>query len=87
MRAWAFSAGLGLASLGCTAVPVDPYEVPVGDLTGKPRAEVDAILADVAARVDLDADDVRSRPEIYDFLLSEMPFTAAILRELNRGTW
>lgn len=87
MRTWALSAALSVLAAGCAAIRVDPYEVPVGRLSGKPREDVDAILADVAAKVDLEAEDVRSRPEIYDFLLSEMPFTAGILRELNRGTW
>jgi hypothetical protein len=87
VRTWALSAGLSLMSAACSAVPIDPFEVPVGKLSGKPRADVVAILADVAAKVELEANEVQSRPEIYEYLLTEMPFTAGILRELNRGKW
>ena len=87
VRTWALSAGLSLLSAACSAVPVDPYEVPVGKLSGKARTDVEAILADVAAKVELETEAVKSRREIYDFLLTEMPFTAGILRELNRGKW
>lgn len=71
----------------CGAVAVDPYVVPREELSEKQREQVDEILADVAAAVALDAAEVKSRAEIYDFLLSEMPFTGGVVRELNRGTW
>jgi hypothetical protein len=87
VRTWALSAGLSIVVAGCSAVPVDPYAVPLDRLSEKHRAQVEPILADVAAKVDLEASDVRSRPEIYDFLLSEMPFTGGVVRELNRGKW
>jgi len=87
VRTWALSAGVSLLAAGCSAVAIDPYEIPVVRLSGKSRDDVEAILADVAAKVELETDDVRSRPDIYDFLLTEMPFTAGILRELNRGKW
>lgn len=86
MRTWALSAGLSVVVAGC-ALPVDPFEVPLGDLPEIHRPGVGEILADVAARVELEGSEVRSRPEIYDFLLSEMPFTGGIVRELNRGKW
>ena len=86
MRTWALSAGLSIVVAGC-AVTVDPYEIPLGLLSDRGRALVEPILADVAARVELEGSDVRSRPEIYDFLLSEMPFTGGVVRELNRGQW
>ena len=86
MRTWALSAGLSIVVAGC-AVTVDPYEIPLASLSGPARAQVEPILADVAAKVELEGSDVRSRPEIYDFLLGEMPFTGGVVRELNRGTW
>lgn len=86
MRTWALSAGLSVVVAGC-AVPIDPYEVPLGEFSEKQRALVEPILSDVAAKVELEAHEVRSRPEIYDFLLSEMPFTGGVVRELNRGQW
>lgn len=86
MRTWALSAGLSIVVAGC-ALAVDPYEVPLGSFSERSRAQVEPILADVAARVELEGSDVRSRPEIYDFLLSEMPFTGGVVRELNRGQW
>jgi hypothetical protein len=82
----ALSAGLSVVVAGC-AVSIDPYEVPTDELTEKQRALIEPILADLAARVELEANEVRSRPEIYDFLLSEMPFTGGVVRELNRGKW
>jgi hypothetical protein len=71
----------------CSAVPVDPYAVPREELSEKQREKVDYILADVAAVVPLDAADVRSRPEVYDFLMNEMPFTGGAVREMGRGNW
>ncbi len=87
MRAWALSAGLGFAAAACSAVPVDPYVVPREKLSEIHLRRVDEVLADVAAAVELDAEEVKSRPEIYEFLLDEMPFTGGVVRELNRGTW
>ena len=86
MRTWALSAGLSIAVVGC-AVPIDPYEVPLDEFSEKQRALVEPILTDVAAKVELESNDVRSRAEIYDFLLSEMPFTGGVVRELGRGKW
>lgn len=86
MRTWAASVGLSLAA-ACAAVPVDPYEVPLDALSEKAREEVRDILSDVAAKVELDAADVKSRPEIYDFLLTEMPFTGGVVREMRRDPW
>lgn len=86
MRTWAASAGLSLV-IGCSAVPVDPGVVPLGALSQKQRAEVEEILADVAAVVELEAADVKSRPEIYDFLLAEMPFTGGVVKEMRRDPW
>ncbi|HEX7901787.1 MAG TPA: hypothetical protein VF950_28780 [Planctomycetota bacterium] len=71
----------------CSAVAVDPYVVPWEDLSDVARRRIEFVLADVAAVVALDAAEVRSSLEVYDFLLSEMPFTSGVVRELGRGTW
>jgi hypothetical protein len=66
---------------------VDPFEVPVERIPERSQGIVREILEDVAARVELEPQEVHSRPEIYDFLLAEMPFTGGVVRELNRGKW
>jgi len=86
LRTWALSAGLSLVA-ACSAVEVDPYIVPVDQLSESQRKKVDHVLEDVAAVVPLEPADVKSRLEIYDFLLDEMPFTGGIVRELGRGKW
>jgi len=86
LRTWALSAGLSLA-VGCSAVEVDPYVVPLDELSESQKKKVEHVLADVAAVVPLEPADVKSRVEIYHFLLDEMPFTGGIVRELGRGKW
>jgi len=86
LRTWALSAGLSLMA-GCAAIEVDPYVVPVDRLSESQRRRVEHVLADVAAVVPLEAAEVKSRLEIYDFLLDEMPFTGGVVRELGRGKW
>ena len=71
----------------CSAIPVDPYVVPVDLLSEIQRKKVEHVLEDVAAVVPLEPADVKSRLEIYHFLLDEMPFTGGIVRELGRGKW
>ncbi len=86
MRTWALSAGLSLVA-ACSAVEVDPYVVPVDRLSEKQRKTVEHVLEDVAVAVPLEAEEVKSRLEIYHFLLDEMPFTGGVVRELGRGKW
>ena len=86
MRTWALSAGLSLLT-ACSAVEVDPYVVPVDELSETQQAKVRHVLEDVAVAVPLEAAEVKSRLEIYDFLLDEMPFTGGVVRELGRGKW
>ena len=89
-RTWAFSAGLSwVAVLGACGSPpsVDPAIYEFESLSDKQRKEVEAILTDPSAVVTLEEKEVRSRPEVYDFLLSEMEFTGGVVRELNRGKW
>jgi hypothetical protein len=86
LRTWGLSVGLSLV-VGCSAVDVDPYVVPADQLSEIQKKKVDHVLEDVAAVVPLEAAEVKSRLEIYDFLLDEMPFTGGIVRELGRGKW
>ena len=86
MRTWALSAGLSLAA-GCASIQADPYLVPLDSLSETQKNRVAHVLEDVAAVVALPAAQVRSRLEIYDFLLDQMPFTAAVVRALGRGNW
>ena len=88
MRTWALSAGLSLiAAVGCSAVDVDPYVVPLDELSESQKKKVEHVLADVAAVVPLEPAEVKSRVDLYHFLLDEMPFTGGIVRELGRGKW
>lgn len=75
----------GLAS--CSALSIDPYTFPLERFSEAHRTKVEAILSDVAAVVALEGGRVRSRREIYDFLLDEMPFTGAVVRALGWGDW
>ena len=73
--------------MGCAAAAVDPFAVPLDEFSEKQRGKAAAVLEDVAAVVSIEAAEVRSRIEIYDFLLREMPFTAGVVKELGRGDW
>ena len=86
MRTWACSLGLSMIA-ACAVAPPDPHAIPVAELSEKQRERVDRVLSDLAATVPLEPEEVRSRLEVYDFLLGEMPFTGGIVRELNRGKW
>lgn len=61
--------------------------MPVERISDLQRQEVEHVLEDVAAIVPIASAEVKSRPEVYDFLLDEMPFTGGIVRELGRGKW
>jgi hypothetical protein len=77
---------LGVVMAGC-AVEVDPLSLPLGRLDAEGRATAERVLADVAAVVPLEGSTVRSRLEVYDFLLDEMPFTGAVVKALGKGNW
>lgn len=84
MRAWVLGIG---ALAGCASVKVDSTELPLEEFPPAARARVDEVLSDLAVVVPIEATEVKSRPEVYDFLLSEMPFTGGVVRELGRGDW
>jgi hypothetical protein len=77
---------LGVVMAGC-AVDVDPLSLPLERLEASARAKAERVLADVAAVVPLEGSIVRSRLEVYDFLLDEMPFTGALVKALGKGHW
>jgi len=87
VRTLAASVGLSLAAAACSAVQADPHAVPLDALSENQRPRVEHVLADLAAVVPLEASAVKSRLDVYDFLLDEMPFTGGVVRELNRGNW
>jgi hypothetical protein len=68
-------------------VEVDPFVVRLGELSENERRKAEHVLEDVAVVVPLEAEEVKSRLEIYEFLLDEMPFTGGVVRELGRGKW
>ena len=86
MRTWALSAGLSLVA-GCSSLTVERLGFPIDELPEQQRRKVEHVLEDVAAAVPLEAEEVHSSLEIYDFLLDEMPFTGGVVRELGRGKW
>jgi hypothetical protein len=67
--------------------PPESLGFPLDRIPEGKRGEIEEILSDAAAIVPLEETEVRSRPEVYDFLLSEMPFTGSIVRELRKGRW
>ncbi len=78
---------LAFVIAGCTAVDVDPLSLPLDRMSPEGRRRAEHVLADVAAAVPLEGSVVRSRLEVYDFLLDEMPFTGAVVKALGRGSW
>ena len=85
MRTLGIFVGLSLGA--CSAIPVEPEIVPSDLLSEKQRSEVEDIVSDIVAVVELETREVRSRPEIYDFLLTEMVFTAGVVRAMGQGDW
>ena len=72
---------------GCGAVDVDPYVVPVDELSENQRKKVDHVLEDVAAVVPLEAAEVKSIVPLMDFFPFDIRFTGGVVRELGRGKW
>ncbi|MBI4566740.1 MAG: hypothetical protein HY716_18850 [Planctomycetes bacterium] len=71
---------------GCAAAssrPSGPFDIPRESL----GEDAVAVLDEPSAVVDLPLTRVESRPDIYEFLLEELPFTAGVLRELGRATY
>ena len=78
---------------GCAGAPVadapqgDPYEIPWASLSEKQREKLHRVLDDTIATVPLEPTEVRSRIDVYEFLLDELPFTAGVLRELKQSKY
>lgn len=65
----------------------DPYRIPVNDLDKHYQKKVSAVLDDLTVAVPLERTQVKSAPEVYDFLLEELPFTAQCVRAVNKGKY
>jgi hypothetical protein len=78
---------------GCSGSPVaeapkgDPYEIPWASLSEKQREKLHRVLDNTLATVPLEPTEVKSRIDIYEFLLDELPFTAGVLRELKKSVY
>lgn len=80
-----------LAGAACASVevpgPGHPYYVPVDELSPAHREKVLKVLADPTVMVELERTPVESRPEVYAFLLEELPFAADVCRELGQANY
>jgi hypothetical protein len=63
------------------------FEIPYEKLSEKHQKKVRRVMDDVTVVVPLDAAEVESRSELYDFLLEELPFTSEVCRELGRAKY
>ncbi len=76
---------------GCAAAPGPPASGPWAiDLDALPGDDAERVRRAVEAptcTVDLPETEVRSRAEIYEFLLARLPFTAGVLRARGASTY
>jgi hypothetical protein len=61
----------------------DPYAIPYEELTEEDAAFVRSVVGQPTLTVDLDAADVDSSLDVYDFCLQELPFTGALAQLLT----
>jgi hypothetical protein len=90
VRKATFLLAAGLMGCGTPTVDVpvgDPYEIPWGMLSTKQAEKVHKVLDEPTAIVNLERTEVRSRLDVYEFLLDELPFTAGVLRELKESKY
>ncbi len=75
----------GLSACGSVAPPGvgDPYAIPYEALSEKQAELVHGVMDQATVMVELERTPVASRPEVYIFLMHELPFTAGVLRELG----
>ncbi len=60
------------------------YEIPYDRVAERHRRKVRKVMDDVTVEVPLERVAVATRPEVYEFLLEELPFTADVCRQLGR---
>jgi hypothetical protein len=84
-----FVAVTGLSA--CTGVappgPGDPYAIPYEALSEKQAEPVHKVMDAPSVMVELERTAVKSRPDIYVYLMDELPFTAGVLRELGESKY
>ncbi|MBI2930430.1 MAG: hypothetical protein HYY16_02160 [Planctomycetes bacterium] len=79
----------GLTGCRGLAVPEedDPYAVPYALLSEEQRRRVAQVMDDPTCEVEFEPALVRSRPDVYRFLMNELPFAAGVLRELGESKY
>ncbi len=66
----------------------DPrYEIPFGELSERHQEKCRLVMKGLTTTVPLPLTRVETDPEVYDFLLGELPFTAAVCRILEKASY
>ncbi len=65
----------------------DPWAVPYALLSENQQERARKVMDAPTCMVELERTPVRSRPEVYVFLMDELPFTAGVLRELGESKY
>lgn len=77
--------------VGCSAGhvprPEGAYAIPVEKLGAASREKLAKVLEDPTCMVELERTAVKSRPEVYAFLLEDLPFAAGVLRALGQAEY
>lgn len=69
------------------ALAQDPYDIPYDKVAEAYRERVKRIREAPSVAVTIDRAEVKSSPEAYDFLLEELPFTAALVRAMGKAKY
>lgn len=80
-------AGLLLSGCVASAVEPDPTAVPLDRLPPRVREKVREIVDAEPLEILFERTHVRSRPEVYEYLLDELPFAAGMLRALGKAKY
>jgi hypothetical protein len=80
-----------LAVAACAARPAlptsGPYAIKLESFSGENQAKLKTVFDAPTAMVELPETRVVSRPEIFAFLLGDLPFTAGVLRAQGRAAY
>ena len=67
--------------------PDSRYEIPFEELSERHREKSKSVMKGLTTTVPLPMTRVETDPEVYDFLLGELPFTAAVCRIIGKATY